>query len=77
YKRERAANASGTLFRRDYAEALYAYALAQPGDAAGREARQAALTQASELVAGASAEARQTVEMRELAGWIAEARKTS
>jgi hypothetical protein len=77
YKREEATNARGTLFRRDYAEALYVYALAQPGDAAGREARQAALKQAADLNGGASAEARQTVESRELAGWIAEARKTS
>jgi hypothetical protein len=77
YKGEKLAHASGTLFRRDYAEALYAYALAQPVDAAGREARAQALAQAAELLSGASSEVKQTVEMRELAGWIAEARKTS
>jgi tetratricopeptide (TPR) repeat protein len=77
YKREQAQNARGTLFRRDYAEALYVYALAQAGDAAGREARRRALTQAAELNSGASAEARQTIESRELAGWIAAARATT
>jgi tetratricopeptide (TPR) repeat protein len=77
YKREYAANARGTLFRRDYAEALYVYALAQAGDAAGREARQRALTLAAELNSGASAEARQTVESRELAGWIAAERASA
>ena len=77
YRREKAANANGTLFRRDYAEALYVSALAQENDPAGRSAREQALKQAAELLSGASADAQQTVEMRELAAWIAEARKAS
>jgi tetratricopeptide (TPR) repeat protein len=74
YRRERVANASGTLFRRDFAEALYVSALAQGNDAAGRSAREQALAQAAEVLSGASPEARQTVEARELAGWITAAR---
>jgi hypothetical protein len=74
YRNEKMANSTGVLFRRDYAEALYVSALAQGNDAAGRSARQQALTQATEVLAGASAEARQAVEVRELAGWIAAAR---
>jgi tetratricopeptide (TPR) repeat protein len=74
YRHEKLANATGMLFRRDYAEALYVSALAQGSDPAGRAARQQALAQATEVLAGASAEARQAVEIRELADWIAEAR---
>jgi hypothetical protein len=74
YGREKAAKAMGTLFRRDYAEALYVSAIAQGNDPAGLAARQQALAQAAEVLSGASAEAKQTVEMRELASWIAEAR---
>jgi len=74
YRNEKMANSTGVLFRRDYAEALYVSALAQGNDAAGRSARQQALAQATEVLAGASAEARQAVEVRELAGWIAAAR---
>jgi hypothetical protein len=77
YRREEAANATGTLFRRDYAEALYVSAIAQGSDSAGRAARQQALSKGAEVLSGASVEARQTVEMRELAGWIAEARSSS
>ena len=77
YRREKLSDSNGTLFRRDYAEALYASALAEGSDPGGRSARQQALAQAAEVLSGASPEARQTVEMRELAGWIAAARSSS
>jgi tetratricopeptide (TPR) repeat protein len=74
YGREQKAGASGTTFRRDHAYALYVSALAQPADAAGRARRSADLAEAAKVLGGASAEAMQLAEMRELAGWIATAR---
>jgi hypothetical protein len=77
YRHEQDAGAHGTTFRREYAYALYVSALARGPDVEGRTKREADLTQAASLLSGASAEARQTVSYRELAGWIASARGTS
>jgi hypothetical protein len=74
YEGEQKAGAHGTTFRRDYAYALYASALARAADADGRAKRSADLAEADKLLAGASAEVRQLADMRVLAGWIAAAR---
>jgi hypothetical protein len=66
--------ASGTDFRRSYAEALYVEALLQGANPAGRKARQQALDDASVELAGASDEARQLRSVRELSDEIAAAR---
>ena len=73
YDSESKAGATDTLFRLDYAEALYASALAQGTDPAGRTARQRDLAEAAELLAGASAEVQRLSTTRELAGRIAAA----
>jgi hypothetical protein len=74
YQREQQAGAHGTSFRRDYAYALYVSALARAADSEGHAKRDAELTEAATLIAGASAEAKSLANMRELAGWIAAAR---
>jgi tetratricopeptide (TPR) repeat protein len=70
YGKEQQAGAHGTTFRGDYAYALYASALTLASEPAKR---QAALNQAANLIAGASAEARNLADMRELSGLIAAA----
>ena len=74
YQHEQQAGAQGITFRRRYAYALYVSALARPADADGQAKRDAELAEAAALIAGASAEARTLAIMRELAGWIANAR---
>ncbi len=74
YEREQKAGAHGTMFRHDYAYALYVSALAHAADADGRTKRGADLAEADKVLAGASAEVRQFADMRVLAGWIAAAR---
>ena len=74
YRREKQAGATGTEFRLEYAEALYASAIAQADDAAGRQARRQALTEASESLAGLSAEVRGLRWFDDIDGWIASAR---
>jgi tetratricopeptide (TPR) repeat protein len=69
--------ASGTTFRNDLAQALYVSALAQPADAAGRARRDAALAEATRVIAGQSAEVRQLMTVRELQSRIAAARSGS
>lgn len=76
YEGEQKAGAHGTIFRRDFAYALYVSAIASSTDAAGRVQRDAALTEAATLIAGASTEARQLADMRYVAGLIAAARNT-
>ncbi|HZX69192.1 MAG TPA: hypothetical protein VFE77_00070 [Rhodanobacter sp.] len=76
YEGEQKAGADGTAFRNDYAYALYVSAIAAPGDGAGRKQRDAALTQAAGLIAGASKEAQQLADMRNTASLIAAARAT-
>ena len=73
YGGEKQAGATNTPFRLEYAEALYASALARGADAAGRTARQRDLAEAAELLAGASAEVQRLSTTRELAGRIAAA----
>jgi hypothetical protein len=74
YERDQKAGAAGTSFRYDYAYALYVSALTRAADASGRAKRDAELAEAAKLLGGASAEARQLADFRELAGWIATAR---
>jgi hypothetical protein len=77
YAGEKKAGAKDTYFRLAYAEVLLASALAQPQDAAGRAARQRALAEADEELAGASAEARQLSPTRVLSSVIDSARAAS
>jgi len=77
YGREKKAGAIGTDFRLEYAEALYASALAQESDPAGRATREQALAEAAALLSGASAEVQKLVVTRELSGWIAAACSSS
>jgi tetratricopeptide (TPR) repeat protein len=73
YRSKKAAGATGTDFRLEYAEALLVSALTQSADPAGRRARQQALRQAAAELAGVTDEVRQLSETRVLAGWIAAA----
>ena len=77
YTAEQKAGADGTSFRHRYAYALYVSAISTPADAVGRKQRDAALNQATALIKRASEEARQLVEMRQIAGLIAAARTGS
>ena len=77
YGGEQKAGAKNTTFRLDYAEALYASALTPGSDAAGRAARERALTEAAGLLSGASAQVQQFAATRELSGRIAAARSDS
>ncbi|MGH8124065.1 MAG: hypothetical protein ACREPT_15005, partial [Rudaea sp.] len=74
YRQEQQAGAHGTLFRGNFAYALYVSALTCAADAAGRAQRDADLTEASKLIDGASTQAQQLADMREVAGLIAAAR---
>ncbi|WP_159017245.1 hypothetical protein [Cognatiluteimonas profundi] len=71
YEHEQQAGAKGTSFRRDYAYALYVSALGYPSD---RTKRQSALDKAATLIAGASAEAKALLDMREVSGLVATTR---
>jgi tetratricopeptide (TPR) repeat protein len=62
-----------TRFVRSLAHALYVSAIAQPEDAAGQARRQAALAEATEVLASLTTEARQTTDIRVMAEWIAAA----
>jgi len=77
YDQQQKAGATGTTFRHDYAYALYVSAISQPGNANGRKLRDAALTEAAQQIAGASAEAQRLTSMRYVAGLIAKARSTT
>ena len=71
FNRERQqAGESSIVFARDFAHALYVDALVSP---AGSAERSRALAEAGGLIAGTSAEARQTSDMRLLSRWIAAA----
>ncbi|MGH8063071.1 MAG: hypothetical protein ACREO7_13765, partial [Pseudoxanthomonas sp.] len=70
YRQEQQAGAHGTSFRYDFAYALYVSALTRAADTSERAKE---LTEASRLLDGASVEARQLADMRELARWIAAA----
>jgi tetratricopeptide (TPR) repeat protein len=74
YQEQQQAGAQGITFRHDYAYALYVSAISSAADADGREKRRTALDEAATLIAGASAEAQQLSEMREVTGLIAAAR---
>ena len=75
---ERASTGTTSLaLRQGLAEALYAAALAQTDDAAGLAEKRRLLDQASAVLAGAPAEARQLRTSRELSDEIAAARQAS
>jgi len=63
--------AMGLDLRRSYAQALYVEAMLQDDDAAGRRIREQSLAEASAVLAGTSAEAREMRSMRELSAEIA------
>jgi hypothetical protein len=73
YQHEQEAGAHGTVFRHDYAYALYVSALTFTSDA-DQAKREAALNEADTQIAGAPAEARDMADMREVASLIAAAR---
>ena len=70
YRAEQQAGAGGTSFQRDLAYAHYVEAIAQPGDAAGRARRSAALADARRAFDALSNEARQMSDVRDLSTWI-------
>ena len=71
YREQQQAGAHDTRFRRDFAYALYASAVAAPADAAGRKQRGADLDEASRQIADASVQAQKLADMREVARLIA------
>jgi len=73
FRSKKAAGATGTDFRLQYAETLYVSALAQSADPAGGRARQQALSEAAAELAGVTDEVRQLSQARVLSGWIAAA----
>ena len=76
YRKEYAHGADDNEFLPAYAHALYACALAQADDAAGREQRQSLLDEADKALGGLTGGVGQYVDNLELAGWIAAARAT-
>jgi tetratricopeptide (TPR) repeat protein len=74
HRRRRADGETGTEFQLSFAEAMYASAIAQEDDAAGRRARQQALEAATAELDSLSDEARQLHVARLLRGWIVAAR---
>jgi tetratricopeptide (TPR) repeat protein len=74
HRKRRADGGTGTDFQLTFAEALYASAIAQEDDAAGRRVRQQALEAATAELDGLSDEARQLQATRLLRDWIAAAR---
>jgi hypothetical protein len=77
YAAEQKKGATGTTFRHDYAYALYVDAISQPDDANGRKQRDAALTEAAQQIAGASAEAQKLANLRRVSRLIDKARATT
>jgi len=74
YQQQQQAGAQGTTFRHDYAYVLYVSAISRAADPAGRAKRNADLNEATKLIDGASAEAQQLANMREVTGLITAAR---
>jgi hypothetical protein len=77
YEKEQQGGAHGTSFRRDYAYALYVDALARGADADSRAKRDAELSEAAKLIAGASTEVQKLSMVRELSDLIAAARAST
>jgi len=76
YREQLKAGASTVSFRSDFAYALYVDALASEGDIHAGARRKADLAEAAKLVDEAPPEARNTLEMRRLSGWIAKAQRS-
>jgi tetratricopeptide (TPR) repeat protein len=77
YEGRRAKGANGTTFRIDYAWALYALAVAQDADDAGRAARLSDGDRASGVLFGLTLEAQDLVRAKELARLIAAEKASS
>jgi hypothetical protein len=77
YQRLQKSGARGTTFQRDLGYAWYVSALAQPGTEVGRTERRTRLTQATQTIDAASAQARELFEFRQLAHWIEQARQAA
>jgi len=75
YRAEQTRGAGGITFQRDLAYALYADAIAQDDDRAGRVQRETSLAEAAKLLSGLPAEAQQLWDMRVLADLIDAARR--
>ena len=74
YRKEYARGADDNEFLPAYATALYASAIAQADDAAGRNQRQSLLDEADKALASLTGGVNQWVDNRQLADWIAAAR---
>jgi hypothetical protein len=74
HRKRRGDGETGTEFHLNFAEALYASAIAQEDDATGRRARHQALEAATAELDALSDEARQLYAARLLRDWIAAAR---
>jgi len=77
YRGEQKRGARGVSFNRDFAYALYVDAITQPGDAAGRARKDAALAEAAKLIGSLSNEARQLADVKDVASLIAVARTST
>ncbi|MGH8212043.1 MAG: hypothetical protein ACREPP_02290, partial [Rhodanobacteraceae bacterium] len=77
YQQEQKAGEHDTLFRQDFAYALYVSAIASPAGAAGQTQRKRALADAAAQIAGASAEAQRMADMREVSRLIVAANTSS
>ena len=75
YRAEQGKGAGGTIFRQDFARALYQLAQAQPPDEAGRAQRRTLLDEAAGQLGGLSLEAQQLLTSKELVQWVAAARR--
>ena len=74
FRERTSSGAMGLSLRRSYAQALYVEAMLQDDDAAGRRVREQLLAEASAVLAGLSAEARELRSLRELSAEITAAR---
>jgi tetratricopeptide (TPR) repeat protein len=74
YRAAQARGAGGITFQRDLAYALYANAIAQDDDRAGRAQRQESLAEAAKLLSSLPAEAQQIWDMRTVTDLVAAAR---
>jgi hypothetical protein len=72
-RRAKQGGATGVTYRRDCAYALYVSSLTESDDPAGRARHDAALSQASALISGASSEALRLADVRDVRDLIADA----
>ncbi len=77
YRAEQLKGNGSTIFRQDFARALYQLAQAQSNDEAGRARRRQLLDEAAGQLDGLSVEAQQFVTSKELSQWVTSARVQS